>query len=208
MNLRTNSAFMKNRQEAFCYIHPDAHVSLVSAINRHLPKEADAYSIVIVCIGTDRSTGDALGPLVGMHLRQYTLNNTHIYGTLDQPVHAVNLQNTMEEVQAMHDHPFIIAVDACLGHRHHVGKVCVSEGPVRPGSGVNKKLPPVGDMNITGIVNLSGYMEYAVLQNTRLSLVMKLSRAISRSLYIALFSREKRSILTGRAFSDDSAHSL
>jgi putative sporulation protein YyaC len=54
----------------------------------------------------------------------------------------------------------------------------VGEGPVRPGAGVNKDLPPVGTHHITGIVNVGGFMEYFVLQNTRLSLVMDLTDAI------------------------------
>jgi|GEM_PF-2945695 len=36
---------------------------------------------VILCIGTDRSTGDALGPLVGTMLSQHSLRAA-VYGTL------------------------------------------------------------------------------------------------------------------------------
>lgn len=54
------------------------------------------------------------------------------------------------------------------------------------GAGVNKQLPPVGDIHLTGIVNVGGFMEYFVLQNTRLSLVMRLSDIIATSLYSAL----------------------
>ncbi|MNY42755.1 hypothetical protein D3C86_1776740 [compost metagenome] len=49
---------------------------------------------------------------------------------------------------------------------------------MRPGAGVNKQLPPVGDIHMTGIVNVGGFMEYFVLQNTRLSLVMQLGDKI------------------------------
>jgi putative sporulation protein YyaC len=47
-----------------------------------------------------------------------------------------------------------------------------------PGAGVNKDLPPVGQLHITGIVNVGGYMEYMILQNTRLNLVMRLADVI------------------------------
>ena len=41
----------------------------------------------------------------------------------------------------------------------------------KPGAGVNKDLPPVGDLYITGVVNVGGFMDYLVLQNTRLYLI-------------------------------------
>ena len=38
---------------------------------------------IILCIGTDRSTGDALGPLIGTHLSRLNLPQLKVYGTLD-----------------------------------------------------------------------------------------------------------------------------
>lgn len=54
-------------------------------IKTHIP-------IILVCIGTDRSTGDALGPLVGTKLEQVGITNFQVFGTLDEPVHALNLE--------------------------------------------------------------------------------------------------------------------
>ena len=48
---------------------------------------------------------------------------------------------------------------------------------------MNKDLPKVGDLSITGIVNISGAFEFMVLQNTRLYTVMMLADAISKGLY-------------------------
>jgi hypothetical protein len=48
---------------------------------------------------------------------------------------------------------------------------------------MNKALPKVGNLSITGIVNISGAMEFMVLQNTRLFTVMQLAEVISRGLY-------------------------
>ncbi|MFP3381143.1 DUF1256 domain-containing protein, partial [Bacillus sp. SIMBA_069] len=52
-------------------------------------------------------------------------------------------------------------------------------GALKPGAGVGKELPPIGDASITGVVNVGGFMEYFVLQNTRLSLVMKMATQIA-----------------------------
>lgn len=134
--------------------------------------------IVVLCIGTDRSTGDCLGPLVGYKLKDLKLKNVHIIGSLDEPVHAKNLEMYIENL-SVYTNPFVIAIDACLGKVDRIGFISIKEGPLTPGAGVNKKLPPVGHISITGIVNVSGFMEIAVLQNTRLSLVMNLANVIS-----------------------------
>ena len=75
--------------------------------------------------------------------------------------------------------PFIIGIDACLGKTESVGCITVEKGPVIPGAGVNKNLPPVGDIHVMGIVNVGGFMEYIICKNTRLSLVMKMAEIIS-----------------------------
>ncbi|MFH5186971.1 spore protease YyaC [Paenibacillus sp. TAB 01] len=142
--------------------------------------------LIIVCVGTDRSTGDSLGPLVGSQLQKYNIDGLHLYGTLDNPVHAMNLKDTLTTIQNHYHNPFIIAIDACLGQLTSVGCIQIGNGPVKPGAGVNKDLPPVGDIHITGIVNVGGFMEYFVLQNTRLSLVMNMAEVISKSFQIAL----------------------
>jgi putative sporulation protein YyaC len=141
--------------------------------------------IVFVCIGTDRSTGDSLGPLVGTLLEEKGPHPFYIYGTLDDPIHAVNLEDKLKEIKQKHFYPFIIGIDACLGKLKSVGAIQVANGPVKPGAGVNKELPPVGDIHLTGIVNVSGFMEFFVLQNTRLNLVLKMAKTISNGIYQA-----------------------
>ena len=72
---------------------------------------------VFVCIGSDRVTGDSLGPLVGTRL-QYADNFTlPVYGTLDFPIHALNLKDAMRSIKYFHPYNPIIAVDASLGAR-------------------------------------------------------------------------------------------
>ncbi len=141
--------------------------------------------IVFVCIGTDRSTGDSLGPLVGTFLEEKKLPSFFVYGTLDDPIHAVNLEEKLKWIKEQHFHPFIIGIDACLGRFKSVGMIEVGEGPVKPGAGVNKDLPAVGHIHVTGIVNVSGFMEFFVLQNTRLNLVLKMAKTIANGIYKA-----------------------
>ncbi len=141
-------------------------------------------NIVLLCIGTDRSTGDCLGPLVGHKLYNNPYNNKiHILGTLDDPIHAKNLENNIKRIEEEISNPFIIALDACLGKFNNIGYINLGPGPLKPGAGVNKPLPWVGDMYIKGIVNVGGFMEHRILQNTRLSLVMNLADIIAAGLH-------------------------
>ncbi|MGL4850249.1 MAG: spore protease YyaC [Clostridium sp.] len=141
--------------------------------------------IILLCIGTDRCTGDALGPLVGDNLIASRLNNFHIFGTLENPVHAKNLVNSIEEINLQFKNPYIIAIDASLGELSNIGKISLKNSPLFPGLALNKALPPIGDLSITGVVNLSGNFEYLMLQNTRLYTVMLLAKNISKSILYA-----------------------
>ncbi|HYE83088.1 MAG TPA: spore protease YyaC [Clostridia bacterium] len=152
----------------------------------------ESYSdIIIVCIGTDRATGDCLGPLIGYKVKDMKYRNVHIFGTLDEPVHAKNLCEYMELFDK-YEKPFIIAIDACLGRLERIGFVNIKEGPLSPGSGVNKNLPAIGHINITGIVNVGGFMEIMILQNTRLSVVMNMANLIANGLKYNMWKMNKK----------------
>lgn len=156
---------------------------LVSLIEMSEKKEAPH----ILCIGTDRSTGDSLGPLTGWRLKKLLYGkNISVFGTIDEPVHAQNLESIVKIINNFGPGHAIIAVDACLGNYRHVETILLESKPLKPGAGVNKVLPAVGDISISGIVNVCGFMEYQILQSTRLSLVMKMSQIISHSIYLSL----------------------
>lgn len=170
----------------------NAVLEVSKAVLRHLDNVSMKSRIIILCIGTDRSTGDCLGPLVGYRLSRYHTLSAMVVGTLDQPVHAGNLCETLERIKREVPDNFIIAVDACLGSYGHIGYITIGKGPLKPGSGLKKDLPETGDIHITGIVNHGGFMDFMVLQNTRLSLVMKMSETIADGLQYALWKYHRR----------------
>ncbi|WP_066098970.1 MULTISPECIES: spore protease YyaC [Bacillaceae] len=190
MNLKSGLFSSFKDPERIYYEDQDAQELLSSCILTLLPKMI-GREIVILCIGTDRSTGDSLGPIVGTRLAEKGMERFHVFGTLKDPVHAVNLEESIAFIQASYRNPYIIAIDACLGKLKSVGSFQVGPGPVKPGAGVNKDLPAVGDMHLTGIVNVSGFMEFFVLQNTRLHLVVSMANLIADSLIDA----EKRHVV-------------
>lgn len=142
-------------------------------------------NLVFCCIGTDRSTGDALGPMTGSFLTQLVSFPFEVVGTLDNPLHALNLEEKTKELNNAGIQPYIIAVDACLGNVNNIGQIIVHPGPLYPGKAVKKELPPIGDISIKAVVNIGGFMEYNVLQSTRLNLTFEMGKVISRSLLLA-----------------------
>lgn len=130
---------------------------------------------VFLCIGSDRLTGDCLGPLVGHKLKEYFPQFANLYGTLEFPVHALNLCPFLKKIEKNYDRPFLIAIDASLGLHSHVGSVTLSQGGLFPGEGVKKNLPKVGNLSITGIVNSCHGDSELLLQSTRLHLVNELA---------------------------------
>src|SRR5690242_19028206 len=65
--------------------------------------------IIFLCIGTDRSTGDCLGPLVGEKLKFMIRENIFVYGNLEQPIHAKNLCETLDDIKQRYINPYIVA---------------------------------------------------------------------------------------------------
>ncbi|GGB42988.1 spore protease YyaC [Lentibacillus populi] len=176
MNLKKRFT-VKNEVFKMAYTDPDLLEIMCEKLISWLPAIPQEY--VVVCIGTDRSTGDALGPLIGTFFTELKPKHMSVYGTLNEPVHATNLASYVQLIKRKHHKPFIIAVDACLGKSNSVGSLITGIGSIKPGAALNKPLPPIGDIHITGVVNISGFMEYSILQNTRLSIVVEMAKKIA-----------------------------
>ncbi len=170
---------MKVKKEKIYYFNPEEQLASYyfgEALSKLLEENyRRGQELVFLCIGSDRATGDCLGPILGYKLTRLPSKDYFVYGTLEQPVHAKNLANTIQEIYHTHMDPFIIAIDSSLGRATHIGYATLGKGPLKPGAGVDKDLPCVGDLFITGIVNLSGMFDHMLLQTTRLNVVMSLA---------------------------------
>lgn len=136
---------------------------------------------IIVCIGTDKCIGDCLGPLVGTFLTKSSFSYP-VIGTLESPAHAVNLDGVIKDINRRYNDPFIIAIDACLGHSDFIGDIQVKLGPVHPGKGVGKALPNVGDISIIGVVDSIDVSDIFSIRSIRLNLIMKMAEVISSAI--------------------------
>lgn len=163
-------------------------------------KRQKKSGILFLCIGTDRSTGDCLGPLIGYKLNAGRMEHIAVMGTLDRPVHALNLEYCIQKMKTCHSDSIVVAIDAAVGKAEHIGYVTLGRGALKPGLGVRKNLDEVGDLFITGVVGTVDERNLADLQNVRLSVVMKLADYISKSIlcsssvmeyYVDKFNRDK-----------------
>ncbi len=134
--------------------------------------------LAVLCIGSDHYIGDALGPLVGSSLKERGAC-VPIFGELERPVHADNLIATYEAVRRAHPCAVVLAVDACLGREDEIGNLELWSGGLEAGIAVGKRLPPVGDISLVGVVGASRQLGHLDLQNASLARVIALSRIIA-----------------------------
>lgn len=154
----------------------NASIRLSKYLKGHLNKNT-----IIVCIGTDKCIGDCLGPLVGTFLKEKNFN-LPVYGTIKYPIHALNLKNKLQNIQIAHPNSYVIGIDACLGDIESIGEIHIRDYPIRPGKGVGKMLPTVGDLSIVGIVDSSKNSDLFTNSNIRLNFIFEMAEVISRAL--------------------------
>ena len=158
-----------------------AHISesgVVSGLTTYLQDLITTDNVTVFCIGSDRLTGDCLGPLIGTMLSESEVG-WHIIGTLESPVHAQNIKYAITDVPSNHT---VIAIDACLGKAYEVGSIECWEGTIDPGIAVGNKLPSVGDIALYGVVNAGGCLSVQTLQTTSLYRVRELAKTITEAL--------------------------
>lgn len=162
-------------------LSPNSHIAIQKFLNNELKSIiAMNRTIIFLCIGNDRSTGDSLGPLIGDKLKSFRKSYIYIYGTLDNPIYSDNLSSVIININSNFNNPYIIPVYASLGNFESVGKIFISKNQIfRKGLLINKQISGLGNINITGVVNIASCnLDFTILQCTRLSTVMSLADCI------------------------------
>lgn len=162
-------------------INPKFHYDLTLKIKNYINQNT-----VVVCIGTDKCIGDCLGPLVGSILIE-NFFPLPVYGTLSSPIHALNIDERLDEIYEKHPKASIIGVDACLGDEDDIGEIRIRDYAIHPGKGVGKELPEVGIASVIGIVDSSDNAELFFSRSIRLSFIMDMAKIISR-IFIEAYS--------------------
>jgi putative sporulation protein YyaC len=145
---------------------------------------------IIICVGSDLVLGDSLGPLVGTLLKQKGCG-AYIYGTLNAPITAKEVEYAKIYIKQTHPLSKLIAIDAAVGDEEDVGIVKVLNKGLKPGLGVNKNLGVLGDQSIIGVVASKSIQNYNLFNLTRLNLIYKMSEIIASGLhqYLSTFNQ-------------------
>ncbi|OCB00781.1 spore protease YyaC [Clostridium beijerinckii] len=155
-------------------LDPKFYYNLALEVKKFISKDT-----IIVCIGTDKCIGDCLGPLVGSILTE-NFFPLPVYGTLSSPIHALNIDERLNEIYSNHPNASIIGVDACLGDEDDIGEIRIRDYAIHPGKGVGKELPEVGIASVIGIVDSSENAEFFFSRSIRLSFIMDMAKIISK----------------------------
>ena len=171
----------------------------VLALKKILPELNDTP--VIVCIGSDLSVGDSLGPVTGTKLKEKLKGyNVYVYGTLAKPITAHEVKYTNQFIKSTHPNSTVIAIDAAVGAAGDIGLIKVAKRGLKPGSGANKRLAKVGDVSVMGIVAEKSLFNYSLFSSTRLNVVYKMAEIIAEG--VATFIIESIQSLQLAAIAD------
>ncbi len=135
---------------------------------------------VIICVGSDLSVGDSLGPVTGTRLKEKLKGlNVFVYGTLSKPITAHEVKYISQFIRNTHPGSPVIAIDAAVGTAGDIGLIKIAKRGLKPGSGANKRLARLGDVSIMGIVAEKSLFNYSLFSSTRLNLVYKMADVVS-----------------------------
>ena len=170
----------------------------ISAL-KETSKPARSHPPVVVCVGSDLAIGDSLGPITGSMLKYKTQGlGAFIYGTLSAPVTAKEIKYMQSFLKRTHAEDQVIAIDAAVGEKGDIGLLRVTDTPLLPGAGANKKLGAIGDISVLGIVAEKSLTNYGLLNTTRLNLVYTMAEIISDGISSLLWEQYNK-IITKKA---------
>ena len=107
---------------------------------------------VFLCLGSDKLIFDSLGPLTGTLLKNRKGFNHYVYGTMSEPVTALQVEKAIRFIRSFHPNSEVIVIDSAIGKREEVGSIKFFDRGLRPALGIDKEMSVVGDKSIMGIV--------------------------------------------------------
>ena len=165
------------------------------SIIKETDKTPSSHPPVVVCVGSDLAIGDSLGPITGSMLKYKTQGlGAFIYGTLSAPVTAKEIKYMQSFLKRTHAEDQVIAIDAAVGEKGDIGLLRVTDTPLLPGAGANKKLGAIGDISVLGIVAEKSLTNYGLLNTTRLNLVYTMAEIISDGISSLLWERYNKTV--------------
>lgn len=169
---------MQKKEFCFSCFNQGASTGIYNSLTELNPNNSHPF---FICIGSDLVMGDSLGPLVGTLLKKKDVRS-YVYGTLNFPITAKEVEYARTYLKQMHPGSISIAIDAAVGEAEDVGLIKVVNKGLKPGLGVNKNLGVIGDLSIIGIVAKTSFNNRELFSLTRLNLVYKMAEIIAEGI--------------------------
>ncbi|MCQ4795546.1 spore protease YyaC [Anaerofustis stercorihominis] len=170
-----------DKQEIFNYLDEDIINKLSYEIKKNIKKDC-----VLLLIGTDKCIGDAFAPLVGSLLTSYNYIKNPVYGTIKEPIHALNIKETLDEIKNKYPDKPIFVIDSMISGKGNIGDIILLNEGIFPGSAIGKKLPLSGDISLTLVVSNNEKDAINSLTTLRLNNIYEMAKVVANSIFIAL----------------------
>lgn len=108
--------------------------------------------LLFLCIGSEKISGDSVGPIVGSLLKDKYKLPFPVLGTEDKPVNGINLPHYVDNIRTYFPEHKIIAIDSAVGSKRDMWSVKIKKGGVVAGGAIASKNPRIGDIGILAVV--------------------------------------------------------
>ena len=162
------------------------YLSIAKALESYVDEKVE--SIVLVFVGTDSNIGDSLAPLCATILN-IKVGNVFVYGDINKPITAKEVPFMAKYLKFAHSTSMVVVIDAAVGKKWDVGRIKVQNTGIKPGLGVNKNLPMIGDLSIIGVVGEKEEFKNGVLPQIRLSSVYNMAKNLAKGIETFLDSK-------------------
>lgn len=142
---------------------------------------------VYLCIGSDKLVFDCLGPIVGSLLKRDARFNGYVYGTVEEPVTALQVEEAIRFIRRFHFGAEVTVVDSAVGRREEVGKIKTFNSGLHPALGVDKNMPVIGDKSIMGVITTKEKVKDLRSCNVKLKEVYEMAKSV-----VEMICRENR----------------
>ena len=167
-------------QKTFNYLDKNAAKNVAYEIKKMINKDC-----VLLFIGTDKCIGDAFAPLVGSILESYNLLKNPIFGTIKHPVHALNINDTVECIRKIYPKRKIFVIDSMISQKDKVGDIILLDEGIMPGIAVGKNIAKTGDISLTLVVSNNERDAINSLTTLRLNNIYEMAKIVSESIFYA-----------------------
>lgn len=140
-------------------------------------------NLTFICVGTDRVSGDSIGPIVGSNLIKYieenNIKNINVIGNLKDNFNNANISK-------LNNKDITIVIDSAISNTYDVGDIVIDEKNIKIREALDDSKEINSNINIKCIVGRNfkdSAANFLMLQNVKLGIVLNIAEELSNNLY-------------------------